>query len=231
MLEVPSFGIDLLHEAGATAEDIVQAIAGRVSSVSDEDALAWLGIDRSAVMRRLEPELAAQPRTLPWTDLALQVLADASDAAIADAAERGLPAELHIAGTDWLFLALVQRDEGVASEVITSLGVDRVSVVERMEAWLPIVHRFRQRMLQNPTHGRYRALLAAWGRLEPADQAATRAALQALHHAHDQVIERVATRLKDPGADGENVAAAYFSELARPVEDAALALAPYDVST
>jgi Clp amino terminal domain, pathogenicity island component len=222
MLDVPSFGAGRLAHAGADAERVRTEVAARTHYMADDEALRRLGIDASLVLERLGQ---GQPSDLPWTDLALQVLIDAYDAAIADAERRELPSELRIAGTDWLFLALLERNEGIGAEVIASLGIDRIDIQGQILQWMPIIQRFRKRMLSNDTHGRYRSLLAAWDRAGLDQQDETRATVRSLHRAHDRLIEGAVELLQREHPDEESIAAEYFRDLARPVEDATLALA------
>jgi hypothetical protein len=225
MLEIPSFGAARLAEAGADAQRVRAEVATRTHYVSDNEALGLIGIDVADVLDRIGGTDGTGTAELPWTDLALQVLIDASDLAVADGVAHERPSRLHITGTDWLFLALLERDEGIAAEVISALGVRRTDVLRQVLDWVPLINRFRQRMLDDPIHGHYRAVLAAWNDASPGQQAATRAIMGALHHAHDQLITKAVADLSNPAPDEERVAAEYFSGLARPVEDAVLGLA------
>jgi len=229
MLEIPSFGAARLAEAGADAQRVRAEVTTRTHNVSDREALGLLGIDVADVLGRLGRTDEADSKELPWTDLALQVLIDASDQSVADAIARQLPLRLHITGTDWLFLALLERDEGIAAEVISALGVHRTVVLRQVLNWVPLINRFRQRMFDDPTHARYRTVLAAWSKAGLGQQAGTRSIIEALHHAHDQLITKAVVDLSNPALHEERVAAEYFSALARPVEDAVLALAEHGI--
>jgi hypothetical protein len=225
MLEIPSFGAARLAEAGADAQRVRAEVTTRIHYVSDNEALGLIGIDVADVLDRLGGTDGTRRVELPWTDLALQVLIDASDLATADGVAHQRPLRLHITGTDWLFLALLERDEGIAAEVIDALGVHRTDVLRQVLGWVPLINRFRERMLDDPIHRRYRAVLVAWNDRAPGQKAATSAIIEALHFAHDQLITQAVADLSNPTPDEERVAAEYFSALARPVEDAVLALA------
>jgi len=227
MLEIPSFGAARLAEAGADAQRVRAEVTTRTHYVSDQEALGLLGIDVTDVLGRFGATDEAGTAEIPWTDLALQVLIDASDRSIADGVARQLPSRLHITGTDWLFLALLERDEGIAAEVISTLGVQRTDVLRQVLVWVPLINRFRQRMFDDPIHGRYRAVLAAWSNSGSAQQAATSTIMEALHHAHDQLITKAVADLSNHVSGEERVATEYFSALARPVEDAVLAFAQH----
>jgi ATP-dependent Clp protease ATP-binding subunit ClpA len=230
MLDIPSFGAARLAEAGVDAERVRVEVTTRTHTVSDDEALGLIGIDVADVLDRVGGIDVMGTAELPWTDLALQVLIDASDLAVADGEAHQLPSQLRITGTDWLFLALLEREEGIAAEVITALGVRRTDVLRQVLDWVPVMNRFRQRMLDDSIHGRYLAVLAAWNVASPAQQAATSSIVEALHHAHDQLISAAVTDLGRPAPDEARVASDYFSALARPVEEAALALAQRGIS-
>ena len=82
--------------------------------------------------------------------------------------------------------------------MISALGVHRTVVLRQVLNWVPLINRFRQRMLDDPIHTRYRAVLAAWSKIGPGQQAGTRAIIEALHHAHDQLITRAVVDLSNP---------------------------------
>jgi ATP-dependent Clp protease ATP-binding subunit ClpA len=233
MLEVPSLGAGVLQAAGATAERVRSEVADRTRHyLSDDEALRALGIEAAAVRQRIEAafgpdSLVTEPA---WTDLALQVRIDAAQEADAYSVAHALPMAERVVGTDWLFLALLDHEEGVASQVIAAVGVDQAEARAEIARQIPTMIRFRHQMWVNPVHARYRAILASWTGLDAKHQAASRHVFTELHRDHDRVVAGAAARLLAPGADEPAVMNDYFTAIEQPVEHAALALASLGVA-
>jgi ATP-dependent Clp protease ATP-binding subunit ClpA len=225
MVDVPSEAGRVLARVGADAATVRSEVAARTTTLSDDEALAVIGIDAAAVRARLADVIgpSAIEGERPWTELARQVLLDAADAASAAADRLELPAAERVVGTDFLFLALLRRDEGAADAVVHALGVDRQAVRDEVARRQPMLARFRRALLANPVHGRYRAALDAYAHLSPDQRATLQPVVRDLHAAHDRIVTAAVTALDEPGADEGQVMAAYFAALAAPVEDAWLA--------
>jgi ATP-dependent Clp protease ATP-binding subunit ClpA len=232
MLEVPSSGAGILARAGASAERVRAEVVSRTSWISDGDALALLGIDAAVVRARIEDAFGpdAFDSKPAWTELAQQVLLHAGELAEADSTRRAVPDEERVVGTDWLFLALLDFDEGVAAEVVHTLGIDQAETRATIEREVPTMNRLRHAMWQNPVHGRYRAVLETWSELDHRDKAATRSVIEALHGAHDHLLLDIRSRLDDQPVDLDDMIAAYFIALEPPVEEAELAMTSHGIN-
>jgi ATP-dependent Clp protease ATP-binding subunit ClpA len=232
MLEVPSIGAGVLARAGATAARVRTEVEDRTHFLGDEEALAMLGIDAVAVRDRINDAFGpgAFDTEPPWTELAQQVLFDATAAADVYACDQGLPEQERVVGTDWLFLALLERDEGIAAQVIEAVGVDPRQARRDIAEQIPVMTRFRHALAANPVHGRYRAVLATWFGLDDDRKAATAEVVASLHRHHDRAITDVTSRLFSPGADEHAVTAQYFGAISRPVEEASRAFATFGVA-
>jgi hypothetical protein len=220
MLRIPSDAGLALARVDAGEEQVLLLLRGRPPAMSDDDALALLGIDGAAVRARIAATFGASALDgdLAWTDLASQVVLDAADGVSTQADEPPL------VGTDRLFLALLDRHEGAAAEILHELGVDREQVVAWLERLQPVLRRFRDALWASPQHARYRAILHTYAGRSTDQPAPVRDALADLHLAHDHILEATIPRLA-AGEDTDAVMAEYFRALGPAVEDAELAFA------